>query len=198
MKEFEVEITETYQKTITTVADTKEEAEAIVKEQWRKGIQVLDVEDFIEIKFSTVNEKVVDQQLNVLRVEPGKEPEEVVIGNDLEDLQEAIGGQIEVAYYYEDPVVILCDEEGKIKGRPLNRAIREEDGEVKDIIAGTFLICGAGEDDFESLPRELMDKYKERFQTPEEFYCLGGKMIVCPAEQSGNKMSEIKPLNPER
>ena len=92
MKEFEVEITETYQKTITTVADTKEEAEAIVKEQWRKGIQVLDVEDFIEIKFSTVNEKVVDQQLNVLRVEPGKEPEEVVIGNDLEDLQEAIGG----------------------------------------------------------------------------------------------------------
>ena len=52
MKEFEVEITETYQKTITTVADTKEEAEAIVKEQWRKGIQVLDVEDFIEIKFS--------------------------------------------------------------------------------------------------------------------------------------------------
>ena len=125
----------------------------------------------------------LEQQLNVLLVEPGKPPREITIENDIEDLQEVIGGHIETAYYYLDPVVILCEEEGKIKGLPPNRAIRGEQGEVKEIIAGTFLICGDGEEDFESLSNELMEKYKAVFGTPEEFFILGNTMIICSMEK---------------
>lgn len=84
-------------------------------------------------------------------------------------------------------MVIICDEEGKIKGLPLNRAIRGEDGEIKDIMAGTFLICGDGEEDFESLSDELMEKYNAKFERPEEFFELAGKIVVCPMELEQEK-----------
>lgn len=137
------------------------------------------------------------KEIDVLLVEPGKVPVEVSIGTDLEDLQEVIGGHIETAYYYEDPVVIVCDEEGKIKGLPLNRAIRGEDGEIKDIMAGSFLICGDGEEDFESLPKILMEKYKAEFEKPEEFYELGGKIVVCPVDVMEGKLASTKLLQKE-
>ncbi|MHB8131184.1 MAG: DUF3846 domain-containing protein [Mobilitalea sp.] len=138
------------------------------------------------------------KKIDVLLLEPGKVPVEVAIGSELEDLQEIIGGHIETAYYYLDPIVIICDEEGKIKGLPLNRAIRGEDGEIKDIMAGSFLICGDGEEDFESLSKELIEKYKARFEKPEEFFELGGKIVVCPVDVIEGKVALIKSLQKER
>ena len=44
MKEFEVTITETLQKSITVEAATREEAQAMVEEMWDKGDVVLDAE----------------------------------------------------------------------------------------------------------------------------------------------------------
>lgn len=134
----------------------------------------------------------------MLLVEPGKKPKEITIGSDLEDLQEVIGGHIELAYYYHDPVVMICDEEGKIKGLPLNRAIRGEDGEIKDIMAGTFLICGDGEEDFKSLSDELVEKYKAKFARPEEFFELGGKIVVCSMEMEEEKRIAGKVRGNER
>lgn len=139
-----------------------------------------------------------ENQLHVLRVEAGKIPEEITIGSGLKELQEVIGGHIEGAYYYPDPVVIICDEEGKIKGLPFNRAIRGEDGGIKDIMAGTFLICGDGGDNFESLSNELMEKYKTKFEKPEEFFELGGKVIVCPIEVKEKKGVSTKVVKEER
>ena len=34
------------------------------------------------------------------------------------------------SYPYEDPVALVCNEEGKLEGLPLNRALRDEDGDI--------------------------------------------------------------------
>jgi len=39
-----------------------------------------------------------EPEITVLKVEPGKEPEEVTIPNTLEAMQEMVGGFIEIVY----------------------------------------------------------------------------------------------------
>lgn len=59
MKEFEIEITETLQKTVKIRAESREEAEAIAQEKWNRCEIVLDTENFIEADFSTISEKEI-------------------------------------------------------------------------------------------------------------------------------------------
>lgn len=115
-------------------------------------------------------------------VEPGQYPRVETIGSDLHSLQQAVGGDIEAAYFFEDPVAVICWEEGKICGAPLNRAIRDNDGEIIDIVAGKFFVCGLGEDNFTSLPKDLQDKYADRFHHPEAFLKMGRSIMAIPIE----------------
>ena len=62
------------------------------------------------------------------------------IDNDLASYQKLVGGYIEIIAPFSDGVVLVCNEEGKINWLPLNRAIRDEDGNVLDIIAGTAFL----------------------------------------------------------
>ena len=71
-----------------------------------------------------------DSTIAVLIVEPGKEPYVKEIDSDLKSLQHEVGGCIEAIYPYEDPVALVCNEEGKLEGLPLNRALRDEDGDI--------------------------------------------------------------------
>ena len=50
---------------------------------------------------------------------------------------------------------------------PLNRVVYDESGNVMDIIAGTFFVCGIGEGDFCSLTEEQVERYKALFLYPE-------------------------------
>lgn len=86
--------------------------------------------------------------MTVLVVEPMKEPYIKDIGTDLKSMQSAVDGDIQAIYPYDDLVAIVCNEEGKINGLPLNRAVYDEDKTMIDIIAGTFLITGLTEDNF--------------------------------------------------
>ena len=52
------------------------------------------------------------------------------IDSGLESLQHEVGGYIEAIYPYEDPVALVCNEEGELEGLPLNRALRDEDGDI--------------------------------------------------------------------
>ena len=92
-------------------------------------------------------------------MEPYKLPYEKEIKNDLHTKQEIVEGYIEYAYLNnEDDVALICNEEGKYLGLPLNRDIGH------DIIAGTFILVGddgSGED--LSLTDEQIEKYKKRF-----------------------------------
>ena len=118
--------------------------------------------------------------MNVLLVQPESYPKAVTIGSDLESLQAAVGGNIEVVYPFEDDVGLIMNEEGKIEGLPLNRALRDDQGELYDIIAGDFLVVGLTEDDFGSLTPEQMDKFEKLFHQPECFMKMGRSIMAMP------------------
>lgn len=127
--------------------------------------------------------------MDVLMVEPMKEPRAIQIAGGLESLQKAVDGYIEAIYPFDDPVALICNEEGKINGLPLNRAVRDEKGEICEIIAGKFLIVGLGEENFCGLSPEMMDKYQKQFQDPEQFLRLGGRIVAvkCPLPKERKK-----------
>ena len=93
-------------------------------------------------------------------------------------MQQAVGGSIGATYPFDDPVAIVYNDDGKLMGLPLNRALRDEHGEAYDVIAGTFLVVGLGEEDFASLTPELAQKYEKQFHQPEDFIQLGHRMMV--------------------
>ena len=104
------------------------------------------------------------------------------IGEELEDLQHEVGGYIEAVYPYDDPVALICNDEGKIQGLPLNRALRDEDGEIYDVIAGPFLVVGLTDDDFGSLSEELITKFSDKFMPPEIIFIINGEIKAIPVE----------------
>ena len=61
---------------------------------------------------------------------------------------------------------------------PLNRALRDEDGNVCDVIAGPFLITGLTEEDFGSLSCALTKKYYDMFYCPEVFMRVDGRIVA--------------------
>ncbi len=89
----------------------------------------------------------VHEQIRVLKVEPGRAPEEVTMSNTLEALQAAVGGDIE-AVGLDTDAYLICNELGKPTGLPANRRVNGE------TIAGTFLIVGFADGDFCSLSDE--------------------------------------------
>ena len=72
------------------------------------------------------------------------------IESGLKSLQYEVGGDIHAVYPYEDPIALICNDEGKLAGLPPNHALRDEDGDIYDILAGTFLVVGLTEDSFGS------------------------------------------------
>ena len=100
----------------------------------------------------------------------------------MESYQKTVGGYIEAYYPFEEPVCIVCNEEGKINGLPLNRAIYAEPdrGEMLDIIAGTFFVCDCSGEDFGSLSPEQLRRYMELFKYPERFFRAGNDIKAVP------------------
>lgn len=107
--------------------------------------------------------------MNVLLVAPLELPRAAELDNTLEAMQRAVGGPIQAVYPFEEPVALICHEEGKLVGLPLNRCLRLDNGEIYDIIAGTFFLCAAPPDseDFESLTAEQIERYARHFARPE-------------------------------
>ena len=94
-------------------------------------------------------------------VEPGKSPYAAEIESGLKSLQAAVGGDIQAVYPYEDPVALICNDEGKLLGLPLNRPLW--DG--ADVLAGPGFLAGCdNEGNLTSLPQSAMDFYKEKFR----------------------------------
>ena len=183
MKKFDVEITETLQRTVTVEAASQEEAERMVERGWRDGDHVLTDEDYVGVDFKTTGEHEFSEKkmLDVLLVKPNEHPQNVSIGAELKDLQEAVGGSIGASYpFADDPVAIVYNDDAKLMGLPLNRALRDENGQMYDTVAGDFLVVGLGEEDFASLTPELAQKYEQLFHQPEAFLKLGNRLLVLP------------------
>ena len=138
---------------------------------------------------------MVENTLSVLKIAPGQFPQQVEIDSDLKALQEAVGGFIGASYpFADDPVAIVYNDDGKLMGLPLNRALRDEDGQMYDAVAGTFLVVGLGEEDFASLTPELAQKYEQLFHQPEAFLKLGNRLLVLPVpDEPPAEKSRTKP-----
>lgn len=102
----------------------------------------------------------MQRRIRGLIVNPNELPKEIEFDNNLKSKQELLDGNIEyVSREYYPDVIFICNEEGKIRGLPLNRDIGH------DIIAGPFLIVGddpeLGED--RSLTNDQIKKYQDIF-----------------------------------
>lgn len=91
--------------------------------------------------------------LKAIIKEPGKEAEEFIILNDLKALQSLVGGYIETVMVEED-VVVICDEEGRIKKKPYNCWF---DGIS---FVGTIVVLGSKDEDFDNVPITL-EQFRE-------------------------------------
>lgn len=196
MKEYDVKITETLEKTVSIAAESREEAEKQVRAAYYNSEYILDSENFTGVEFGTEAERELQQEqtemIDVLLVKPNMYPQKVQIGVELEDLQKAVGGDIEVTYPFEEPVALVMNEEGKINGSLLNRALRDEQGNIYDIVAGDFLVVGLGEEDFTSLSPELMKKFEEQFHQPESFVRMGRKIMALPLPDNMVKKADAQ------
>ena len=87
-------------------------------------------------------EELPEENIRVLVVEPGKDRSMGIITSKAgEDL------------------VLICNEEGKIRNLKMNAIIPE----IDDMIFGTFLIAGTDRDEFASLTDEQIFEMNERF-----------------------------------
>ena len=64
-------------------------------------------------------------KIRVIMLRPGKRATVEVIDASLSGMQELVGGYIQAVYPFDDPVAIVCNEEGKLNGLEMNRALRE-------------------------------------------------------------------------
>lgn len=101
----------------------------------------------------------MEKKISVLIKEPGKDAYRTEIDNTLESLQREVGGYIE-AVTIADGLVLICDEEGKLKNKPANFAFCGE------VFVGTVLLVGTDGEDFASLPEcteELIELISTQF-----------------------------------
>ena len=71
------------------------------------------------------------EKISVILIEPDKYPKVIEIEDTLEAMQETVGGYIEEYMPFADDVAIICNEEGKMNGMQLNRAIYSEPENVE-------------------------------------------------------------------
>lgn len=135
-----------------------------------------------EYEAELYGQQAAPEKLTVLVVEPMKEPYVKEIDSGLHALQAEVGGDIAASYPFDDPVGLVLNDEGKLIGLDLNRSLRDEHGEIYDIVAGTFLVVGLGPESFASLPPDMIQKYTEQFKRPELFASINGQIVSVPVE----------------
>ena len=121
--------------------------------------------------------------MRILVVEPEHRPEVREIDGSLEAMQNIVGGLIQ-PIYHDDSVALICNDEGKLMNLTANRGLRDSDGQIYDIVFGTFFLCGAPSDcnHFTSLTPEQIERYRKRFYTPEMFWGMDGRIVCLPLE----------------
>jgi len=104
--------------------------------------------------------------MDVLMIEPDKEPYIKKIPKNLDSLRELVGNtEIEV-FVYEDALIVY-DDKALIRGLSVNRYIDNK------AIRGTFIITGndGKVKDFADITQEQIDKYTQQFSLEQEVEC---------------------------
>ena len=125
--------------------------------------------------------------ISVLLLEPGKVAKPTLVNNTLKDMQQLVGGNIEVLSL-PSGCQLVCNEDGKFLTLPQNRALKDEAGKVVDVLVGTCFICGAKGDEFISLTPDQMKQFKKEFQYPQKLVRRNNEIVA----------KDIKPHEMER
>ena len=97
------------------------------------GFYFCDTVGFTKVEFDPEKTQELDIEPKTIRVvllEPGKLARVADIDASLEGLQKTVKGDIEPFYPFEEQVCIVCNEEGKINGMKLNRAVYAEPEQI--------------------------------------------------------------------
>lgn len=108
--------------------------------------------------------KPMEEMIRVLQVRPGiEEPKLIEIQNRLEAFQDKVGGHIEAVRPFDDNVLVIVNEEGKLWHLPMTRVLTVRNI-AADVLVGCVLIAGEKGEDFGSLTDEQAAKYTELFR----------------------------------
>lgn len=87
------------------------------------------------------------------------------VGSELEDLRSIIGGHLETVTFPED-IILICDEEGKLKYQSPTLIIKDTNGTIYDVVVGVVLFVSFdGVDDWTDIQNhqiEWLESHIER------------------------------------
>ena len=103
----------------------------------KEGFYFCDSIGFKEIPFQPeLTKNALPRTIDVVLVEPEKPARAAKITATLEGMQAVVGGDIEPFYPFVEQVCIVCNEEGKLIGLPLNRAVYAYEEQQVDMSYG--------------------------------------------------------------
>ena len=133
-------------------------------------------------------EKVIEG----LIIEPNQFPRKLRIENELTAFQKAVKGYIE-CIDLPNGATLICNEEGKINGEPLNRILYDEYNEKTDVIAGTFLAVGFNDNgEFTSLTLEQAEDIKRQFFCPDMFFKVNNEIHMVNTDWQLNLIGDTE------
>lgn len=105
-------------------------------------------------------------KIRILALPVDRGPYITNISNTLENMQRFVGGYIETVTVLNNPqVILICDEEGLLKGRAVNPSIPDLDehgGWGRGFIVGDCFLCGVDGEEFADLTDEWKDVLLKR------------------------------------
>jgi len=184
-QKFNIDHPEGYRGRSLSVSDI---VEIVESDNVEPGFYYCDSVGFQKVEFDDeLAEILKEEKITVVICEPGKFARVTEIATDLGSLQATVGGNIETFYPFEEEVCLVCDDEGKINGSPLNRAIYDSDGNIMDIMAGTFFICDVSTPNFGSLSKEQQERFTKQFLYPENFIRINNEIKALKFKPETNR-----------
>ncbi|MBT1162194.1 DUF3846 domain-containing protein [Bifidobacterium sp. SO1] len=122
----------------------------------------------------------MSNNIRVIVVQPGRYPIIKTIENSLASFQREVNGYIEMIRIAPG-IDIICNEEGKLDGGIPNRGLTV-DGELVDVVCGTFLIVAKDTDAgvYRSFADGQANRWLQEFWQPEMFVKVEGHLTAVP------------------
>lgn len=151
----------------------------VIDENGKSAFYFCDIIGFQKVDFEPeLAAELKEEKIKVVLCEPDKLARITEIDNSLEGLQKAVQGSIEAFYPFEEPVCIICNEEGKFNGMTPNRAVYGDNNEIIDVIFGPFIICDCSKGEhLSSLSEKQLKQFMEQFKYPERLININGKLM---------------------
>ena len=116
--------------------------------------------------------------IRIVIAEPGKLPVVSFITDSLQDMQQIVGGYIELFETTESGIDLFCNEEGKLIGLEYNRFFPE----LQDIVCGPIIAVGHDEEGASvSLTEEQVKEAIQMFTVqypPARFEIIGNGILI--------------------